>query len=300
MFQQARNQNPLQNPILALIAKGIQSLRGGSQQQGAQQDGTLPATQPQGMLQNNNVLTNPDLANSANQGNQTQAPAPAAAPSTYFENAGQAAGLKEEGKELGSIRAKAIDDMDQQYQQAVQAEVPVKRLMDISQSPVFMNMRNKIPFFQDKQLATLAKIGSPEEQKMIGDFITSTTNAVANTVNSFGGRALVKEFDIGERMKISPNDTWNVMVGKLGSIGTYNEMTKQRARLSSELMARQHLNRGDALEKADKMVDGAAIRKSIEQKLDPKPSPEDILYMAGKYNTTPDEIKRRLKAKGKL
>jgi len=315
MMQPNNMPDPLQNPIMALIAKGIQSLRGGTQQQGMQpQNAMQQGAQPQGMMQQggNNLLSSPVLSSQDRQavsqlqpgqsyvvqGNQPQAPSAPAG--TYFERAARASDIKEEGKELGKKRAEAIDDMDQQYQQAVQAEVPVKRLMDISQSPVFMNMRNKIPFFQDKQLTALSKIGTPEEQKLIGDFVTSTTNAVANTVNSFGGRALVKEFDIGERMKISPNDTWNVMVGKLGSIGTYNEMTKQRARLASQLMEKEHINRGDALERADKMVDGAAIRKSIEQKLDPKPSAEDILYMANKYNTTPDEIKRRLKARGKL
>lgn len=217
---------------------------------------------------------------------------------TYFEKAGRESGVKKEREELGGIRAKAIDEMDQQYQQAVQAGVPIQHLMDISQNPTFMNMRSKIPFFQDQQLKMLAKTGTPEEQKIIGDFISTTTQAVANTVNSFGGRALVKEFDVGERMKISPNDTWNAMIGKLGSIESFNEMTKQRSRIASQLMQKEHLNRGDALERADKMVDGKAIRQKIENSLSPKPTDEDINYMAQKYNKSPEEIKKQLKEKG--
>jgi hypothetical protein len=335
MPQQGGMQDPLQNPIMALIAKGIQSLRGqGGQQQGGQPQGNnflnspvmspqdrqavnqlqpgqsyqIQGNQPQGSgavmrddgsVQPQPMRTTPNPNISFDQNGQPVLKDENAGQS-YFEKAGTQAGIKEELKELGGQRAKAIGDLDEQYQQAIQAEVPVQHLMDMTQNPVFMNMRNKIPFFQDKQLNILAKTGTPEEQKLIGDFITTTMNAVANTVNSFGGRALVKEFDVADRMKISPNDTWNVMVGKLGSIGTFNEMTKQRARIASQLMQKEHINRGDAMQRADKMVDGAAIRKSIENKLNPKPTDEDVNYMAQKYNISPDEVKKRLKAKGKL
>lgn len=219
---------------------------------------------------------------------------------TYAENAGTYKGTLEEGKELGKIRAQSISDLDEQYQQAIQAEVPVQHLIDITQNPVFQNMRNKVPFFQDKQLQALSKIGTPEEQKMIGDFTTTATNAVSNTINSFRGRILDKEISMANQMKISPKDTWNVMIGKLNSIKTFNEMTKQRSRMASQLMQQQHLNRGEALEVADKAIDANAIRKSVESELNPKPTTEDILYMAKKYNISEDEVKNRLRSRGLL
>ena len=219
---------------------------------------------------------------------------------TYAENTGQYKGTVEEGKELGKIRAKSIDDLDQQYQQAVQAEVPVDHLIDMTQNPIFQQMRSKVPFFQDKQLDVLSKIGTPEEQKLVGDFITTTTNAVANTVNSFRGRILDKEIGMANQMKIAPKDTWNAMLGKLSSIKTFNEMTKQRSIIASQLMQKQHLNRGEAIEKADKQIDAKSIRNNVEAQLNPKPTDEDISYMAQKYNISTAEVKKRLKAKGSL
>lgn len=221
-------------------------------------------------------------------------------PKTYAENTGQFKGVIEEGKELGKIRAQAISDLDEQYQQAVQAEVPIDHLVEMTQDPVFQNMRSKVPFFQDKQLDALSKIGTPEEQRAVGDFTTTATNAVANTVNSFRGRILDKEVTMANQMKINPKDTWNTMLGKLASVKTFNEMTKQRSRIASKLIADQHMNRGEAIEIADKQVDGKAIRKEVEGKLSPKPTEDDINYMAQKYNTSPDEIRKRLQAKGLL
>jgi hypothetical protein len=293
-----------QNPLMKLL-NGIGSMFGGGQQ--PQQQQNMPQQMNQQIVQSPN-LSNQDRAGIQNlqpggsyvvQGNnapQNNIPSQG----DYFEKAGKEKGKIKQGEESGTLRAKAIEDLDQQYQQAIQAEVPVQHLIDMTQDPVFMNMRNKIPFFQDKQLKALAKIGTPQEQKAVGDFLTTTTNAVANTVNSFGGRALVKEFDIADRMKISPDDTWNVMVGKLGSIATFNEMTKKRSRIASRLMQDEHLNRGEAMERADKMIDGKAIRKSVEDQLSLKPNDEDIKYMADKYNISIEEVKKRLKKKGHL
>lgn len=217
---------------------------------------------------------------------------------TYFERAGIEGGIQREGEKLGELRANAIEEMGEQYQQAVQAEVPIRHLMEMTQDPTFINMRNKIPFFQDKQLNVLAKLGTPQEQQLIGDFITSTTNAVANTVSGFRGRILDKEITMANQMKINPNDTWNVMLGKLQSIATFNEMLKQRTHLAGEFMQNQHMNRLDAIDKADKKIDGTEIRKQMKDKLNPRPSDSDINYMAKKYRITPEEVKERLKKKG--
>ena len=219
---------------------------------------------------------------------------------TFAEKAGAYAGVKEEGKKLGQLRAEAIDDMGKQYQDAIQARVPIHHMMDLMQQPVFKNMRSQIPFFQDKQLSVLSKIGTPEQQKAIGDFMTTSQNLAAQTVNSFQGRALAKEFDIANKMKISPNDTWNTAIGKLSSIDTFNEMTIKRANIATKLMEDRHLNRTDAMEQADKQVDGEAIRKQVDAKLNPKPTDDDINYMASKYGISRDEVKNRLKQKGLL
>jgi len=298
------------NPIGSLLEKIVGSTRnalfGGSNSQ--PQSSNALAQQPNLSAQDRNALGNMHPGDSYQiQGNQqaqpqTQPVAPqpmANGPSRQFpENEGKYKGIVSEGQELGKIRAENINDLDNQYQQAIQAEVPIKHLMDMSQSPTFMNMRNKIPFFQDKQLQALSKIGTPEEQKIIGDFTTTAQNAVANTVSAFKGRILDKEITMANNMKISPNDTWNVMLGKLASIETFNQMTKQRARIAAQLMQQEHINKGDALERADKQIDGMKIRQSVERQLNPPVSEDDINYMATTHHITPDEVRKRVKKKG--
>lgn len=220
-----------------------------------------------------------------------------AAMPTYAENTARYKGIIEEGKELGKIRGKSIDDLDQQYQQALQSQVPLQHMNEIVNNPEFRNLR-QFPWFQKLQLDTKAKIGTPEQQKLIGDFQTTALKAVAETIMGFKGRILDKEVGIANQMKISPEDTINVMLGKLPTIEAFNEMTKERSRIASQLQEAQHLNRGDALEQADKMIDGESIRKSFENKLKPQVTREDIDHMAQKYNISPEEVKKRLKAKG--
>jgi hypothetical protein len=216
---------------------------------------------------------------------------------TYAENTGNYKGTVEEGKELGKIRAKTIDEMDQQYQQAIQSEVPLKHMNEIVTNPKFQNLR-KFPWFQGLQLDAKAKIGTPEEQKLIGDFQTTALKAVAETVMGFKGRILDKEVSLANDMKINKNDTIGVMLGKLPSIETFQEMTKQRSRLASRLMQKQHMNRGEALEEADHMVNGSEIRRKVENELNPI-TDDDIETTAKENGMTREQVIKRLKSEGR-
>ena len=194
------------------------------------------------------------------------------------EQSGKIKGIENEGAKLGEFRANDINELDTQYGQMVQSEAPINHLIDMVKDPVFMNSRNKIPFFQDKQLEALSKIGTPEEQKQVGDFLTSANTVVANAVQGFKGKALEKEFTLEDQMNISPHDTWNAMVGKLESIKTYKELIKQRNRAAVKLMQEKHVNKGDALEQADKLVNGDKIREKIKDELKPKRTVGGVTY----------------------
>ena len=217
---------------------------------------------------------------------------------TYAKKGGQYQGVFEEEKKVGEIRAKQREELDDQYQQALQAEVPVKHLGTIIKNPKFQEMR-KFPWFQKLQLDTKAKIGTPEEQKLIGDFQATALRAVAETVMGFKGRILDKEVTLANDMKISPNDTMGVIIGKYPSIVAFNEMTKQRARIANKIMSNEHISKGDALERADKQVDGEAIRSRVEKDIEGYPSREDIEHTAKIRGLTPEEVIKRLKATGK-
>jgi len=141
--------------------------------------------------------------------------------------------------------------------------------------------------------------GTREEQKLIGDFQTTAMKAVAETIKSFGGRILDKEVTLANDMKISPNDTIGVIIGKYPSIVAFNEMTKQRASIASKIMKDEGASKGEALQRADKQVDGEAIRARVEKDIEGYPNHDDIKYTAKELGITEAEVIKRLKAKGK-
>jgi len=216
---------------------------------------------------------------------------------SFAEKAARYKGILKEGEVLGDLRGKSIEDLDKQYQQAVQAEVPLKHMNQIVSNPIFQKLRS-LPGVQNLQLLGKETFGNAAEQKLIGDFRATALNAVAQTVMGFGGRILASEIQLANDMKINPKDNFNVILGKLPSIETFNEMTKQRSRMAAKLQEQYHLNRGDALERADKMVNGAAIRKKVEQELDPI-NDEDIDSTAKKYGMTRDQVIQKLKVAGR-
>ncbi len=270
-----------------------------------------PQYQPQPQAQTQPVLSQPNVGQVNQTGitpeNNQTIPAepviPDSGTNTYFEKAGRAAGIKKEGEELGKQRALAIGDLGKQYVQDSEAMAPLIHLGELTNSPVFAKLKSENPLFLSMQQKALSKIGTPEEQKIIGDFIVSTKTAIANTVNSFHGRAMAKEFDFANMMKVSDNDTLGTMIGKLESLMTFKQATMNRNEIARDLMsAPYHMNEGDAYQQANKSVDMQAIRKNIGKTLNAQQkvnvTDEDINFMAKKYNISRDEVNRRLKAKG--
>ncbi len=220
---------------------------------------------------------------------------------SYAENTGTYEGVVAEGKELGKIRANSKKELDQDYQQALQLKQPFQKLNSIITNPTFQKLR-QLPGFQSMQMNAKSKIGSKEEQDLIGQFQAAARNVVAATVKGFGGRILASEIPLSESMKLSDNDTIGVMLGKAPVIEEFNEMTLQRSRIASKLMKDYHLDKGEALEQADKLVDGEAIRKQVEQELKPKEEPitdDDIQATMDATGMTREEIIRRLKEEGR-
>lgn len=149
-------------------------------------------------------------------------------PKTYAENTGEYKGTVKQGEELGKHRAQALQDIGDSQLSLSHSGAVLDRMTNIIKNPVFQNMRNKIPFFQDKQLNYLMKTGTPEEKKLIGDFMTTAENFIASTVQSFGGRPLVREFDLAQRQKITPSDPVHVAEGKLRASIALHDIAEKR------------------------------------------------------------------------
>jgi len=216
---------------------------------------------------------------------------------TWPEKLGEFKGIESEGQELGKIRAKAIDELDNQYQQATQMQKPINELKSLIKDPVFQRLR-QIPGFQSLQMDAKANFGNEAEQKLIGRFQAAAQQLVASTIKGFGGRILASEIPLSESMKLAKKDTVGVMLGKLPIIDAFNQMTEQRSNIASQLMQKYHINKGQALQQADKMIDGDAIRAAVEQELNPI-TEEDIAYTAQQNGMTVDQVKERLRAEGK-
>ncbi|HHF7341048.1 TPA: hypothetical protein ACPSKZ_000685 [Legionella anisa] len=218
-------------------------------------------------------------------------------PKTYAENTGEYKGTVKQGEELGKHRAQALQDIGDSQLSLSHSGAVLDRMTNIIKNPVFQNMRNKIPFFQDKQLNYLMKTGTPEEKKLIGDFMTTAENFIASTVQSFGGRPLVREFDLAQRQKITPSDPVHVAEGKLRASIALHDIAEKKNNIISDLL-NQGMNLSDAVKQANKMVDVSAIDKQTDELLRDKPTDEDIAYMAKKHNISPEEVRKQLKARG--
>ena len=216
---------------------------------------------------------------------------------TWEENTGKFKGIVKEGEELGKIRATSVKELDQDYQQALQLKQPIDLLGKIISNPRFQNLRN-LPGFQKLQMNGKIAIGTPEEKKLIGQFQAAARQVVSATVKGFGGRILASEIPLSESMKLSDNDSIEAMLGKEPVIKAFNEMTLQRSKIASKLMKDYHLDKGEALEQADKMVDGEAIRKKAEMELNPI-SEDDIAETARANGMTREQVIQRLKKEGR-
>jgi len=149
-------------------------------------------------------------------------------------------------------------------------------------------------------MKALSKIGNTEQQEAIGNFTALAGRVVQDTLNSFNGTKMKGELDTAKEMKVSDNDTYHTMLGKIQASHLLNELTTQRSGLASNIMTEQHVNRQKALEIADKQMDGKEIRQRIDEQLHPRARDMDIAYMMKAHNLSRKEVMKRLKAKGHL
>ena len=184
----------------------------------------------------------------------------------YAEKAGEYQGTIKQREKEGSYRADALNAVGQSQLGLSQSGTVLDRMTNIVKNPVFWNMRNTIPLFQDKQLSWLQKTGTPEQQELIGDFLSTAESFIASTVQGFGGRPLVREFDLAQRQKITPNDTVGSALGKLRSARSLHDIAEKKNQIVSELLQKGY-NESDAIKQANKMVDVKGIEKATNDSL---------------------------------
>jgi hypothetical protein len=218
---------------------------------------------------------------------------------TYAEKAGQYAGTKEELKEAGKIRANDIKDLADTVFNAQTKQTTLDNIAKIVSSPEFEQIR-RTPILGHHELSYYEKFGSPEQQNTVGQLMTLSGNVIKDSARDFAGQFRKGEQQLLENMKINPGDTVDAARGKMEQLSYLNRVIGQRAKLTADIMQQNHMSKLKAEEIADKQINGDAIRSQIHNQLNPKPTDADIKYMADKYKTTPEDIKKRLKSKGIL
>lgn len=189
---------------------------------------------------------------------------------TYAENTGQYKGLVKEGEKLGDIRAEDIGNIGKEQLALSNAGVSMDRMIGLVKSPEFQGLRDTVPFFQDKQLSVLSKTGSREQQNLIGDFISTAQKMQGDAVNSFQGKAMQREFDYAQKLKIDENDTVGVAEGKLRALKSLKDIAETKNDIILDLMENQHMNLGQAVKVANKQVDFKGIENKVNELLEPR------------------------------
>lgn len=190
-------------------------------------------------------------------------------PKSYAQNTGEYKGTVKQLEKEGEYRAAALKQIGESQLGLSNSGAVLDRMTGIVTNPVFGNMRNKIPGFQNKQLDYLKVMGTPEEKELIGDFLSTGESFIASTVQGFSGKPLVREFDLAQRQKITPHDTVDSAIGKLRSATALHDIAEKKNQIVSELLQKGY-SESDAVLKANKMVDVKAIEDETNKRLQRK------------------------------
>jgi hypothetical protein len=188
---------------------------------------------------------------------------------TWAEKTGRLKGTVEEGKELGKHRADVINDIGEQQLALSNTGSNLDRIIEDINDPKFMELRKDFPFYQDMQLNALSKVGSPEQQEMIGNFIADVKSFAGSTVQQFKGASMKREFDYADQLKPNENDTTNTARGKLTALKTLKEIAEKKNDIILNLLQNKHMNVGDAVKVANIMVDDKAIAQDVKKLTSP-------------------------------
>ena len=187
---------------------------------------------------------------------------------TWAENTGTLKGIQKEGEELGAIRAKDIEGLNNTVFNAETNATTLNDINNILGSQEFEQIRN-VPLAGHHELAYYAKEGTPAQQAMVGRYYTLTGNLIKDASRDFAGQFRKGEQALLQGMKPSPSDTVDTAKGKAAVLTELNKMLMERSRLTSKYIEANHANKLEASEWADKHVNGEKIRQEINDTLNP-------------------------------
>lgn len=144
----------------------------------------------------------------------------------------------------------------------------LESLQQTVNNPKWQQMRQfaTIPYGGKAELAYYASQGTPEEKKLVGDFIANTGEIYSGMAQRFKGAFRKGEQGLIQGMKVNENDTFEVAQGKLEAMMKTNQFLEQRAIRMSNLI-RQGFSAPQALEIAHKEQKGALFEKTMKENI---------------------------------
>ena len=184
---------------------------------------------------------------------------------TYEENAIDFTSKLAEGPEAGKLRARVVDEIGKDQLQLSKTGASLDRLIGDFTNPDFVALRAEFPYLQDMQLEAASHLEDPRVQHMIGKIKADIESFKGQTVQSFGGQTLKREFDYADQLKPNTNDTVYTALGKASALKSLKEVASKKNNLIKDLMQKKHMSLADAVEIADKKIDIKGIEKKVDE-----------------------------------
>lgn len=210
---------------------------------------------------------------------------------TPFGNVPIAKGLSEFQKRLTAEDTKKISNLEETYVSTAKTLDTLKSVGNILSSETFEEMR-KHPMLGKLELKYYEKNGTPEQQKMVGQYLASTGEIIKDASRDFRGQFRIGEQALLNSMKPSPEDSADVARGKIEMLQYMVTTLRDRSKLASEYM-RSGYSPIKAVDMADKKLNGKEIRKEIAASLNPKSKSKNLDEMV----TVEDENGNRKRMK---
>lgn len=165
--------------------------------------------------------------------------------------------------------AKNVADIDKQAVAGVDISSSINHLSDVVNSPEWKgihknNFLNKFPLGNKAQVAAAAYLGTPEQQQVAGDFYTTSGAIVGDFASKFKGQFRRGEQTLVTGMKPNSGDSIGVQQGKIKGIQILNDFYTKERELISRYVRDDRMSFPDALDRADRELKGAVVRKYVK------------------------------------
>jgi hypothetical protein len=170
--------------------------------------------------------------------------------------------LSEKGKALSKEDAKKISGLENTALAGYQKQDTFDAMNNILGSNEFEQLRQH-PVAGRYELGYYEKLGTPEQQKMIGDLKAYMGQIIKDAAQDFKGQFRVGEQALVNSMKPNPGDSLDVMKGKAEALTYMNQMMTKRAELESRYMRDYNISAIQAKVAANKVIKPSEVKKQI-------------------------------------